>query len=416
MPKNSSASTSDSTISGANDRACANARVTLCGSASVRGSAEWIVPNTHDVYAPARSTRNSNPRENGASARAANGMSAAAIASPSATIMRIASAPGWQCEQTLTVAVRDHRRGRRRKLREPAPVIIDDLAVLRPSRIDPRVRADDEAVGEAFEQRAPLGCETAVGRDVVAVRKLTDEVRVLREVAGDRRRRRREARVRPDDANARIVGEQQPERRFVAVRVQPQAPLYGEHDDAAQPRRVRVAPEYVEFADAAPRDRPRELRLDQGVDRRVVEPRLPIRFGAIGPNEWDDAKRRRLRIRGGDERARAVVRATRRENRVHAARVQLAQHGRDRQCGGRLVVVMEVRIEDRQSIVGAHRQPDAQRDERRDGGSRSGDSHPRAAPATWLANAIPAHRGECRTASSVRTRRLVRRDGVDSAL
>src|SRR6266508_3252695 len=267
MPKNSSASTSDSTISGANDRACANARVTLCGSASVRGSAEWIVPNTHDVYAPARSTRNSNPRENGASARAANGMSAAAIASPSATIMRIASAPGWQCEQTLTVAVRDHRRGRRRKLREPAPVIIDDLAVLRPSRIDPRVRADDEAVGEAFEQRAPLGCETAVGRDVVAVRKLTDEVRVLREVAGDRRRRRREARVRPDDANARIVGE---------------------HDDAAQPRRVRVAPEYVEFADAAPRDRPRDLRLDQGVDRRVVEPRLPIRFGAIGPNEWDD--------------------------------------------------------------------------------------------------------------------------------
>src|SRR6266511_1218792 len=116
MPKNSSASTSDSTISGANDRACANARVTLCGSASVRVSAEWIVPNTHDVYAPARSTRNSNPRENGAS-------------------------------------VRDHRRRRRRKLCEPAPVIIDDLAVLHPSRVDPRVRADDEAVGEALEQR-----------------------------------------------------------------------------------------------------------------------------------------------------------------------------------------------------------------------------------------------------------------------
>jgi hypothetical protein len=57
--------------------------------------------------------------------------------------------------------------------------------------------------------------------------------------------------VRPDDLHARIVAEEDLERGFVAVRVQPEVTLDRERNDPLDPYATGIAAEDVKLADPA---------------------------------------------------------------------------------------------------------------------------------------------------------------------
>ena len=273
----------------------------------------------------------------------------------------------------------DLQRDIARQLREPPLVARHDLAVARPAFVDPRVRTQHEAVGMREKQRAPCRCELAVGGYVVAIGQLRHQVRIPREVPAKRFRRRGEPAVRPDDLHPRIVREKVDERRFVTMRVQPETAGHGERDDALHLFRVGIAAEDMEFTDAAPADVARQLFFDQRVDRGIVEPGIPVGGRAVGADERDHP-RRLLRTGAGrrGQRARAVVRPAGGENRSHVAVAEALHDVGDGVRGGRLLVVMEVSVEDRQrrgDAGGKRRDADQRRGRGGDERQQAGGAH-----------------------------------------
>ena len=172
--------------------------------------------------------------------------------------------------------------------------------------------------------------------------------------------------------------EERLERGLVAMRVQPQPARDGEVDDALDLARARVlGAEDVEFAYAAPVDAARQLLLDQRVDRGVAEPRAAVGAVAVRADERHHARRPRRRApRRVDERARAVVRARRREDRAHAVLAEQREDARERERLARLVVVVQVRVEDR-----PHRPCDCASGENATAGAIASASAPASSPA-----------------------------------
>ncbi len=155
----------------------------------------------------------------------------------------------------------------------------------------------------------------------------------------------------PDDLDSGVVPEQDLERRVVAVRMQPEPPLDGERDDPPHPRRVGIATEHVELSDATVADVTRELGLDQRIDLGIVEPRLAVGVVAVRADERHDPRSGAgVGLRRGHQRARAVVRTAGREDGDHATFPEQPEDIRDGMDEGCLVVVVQVRVEDRQQV------------------------------------------------------------------
>src|SRR5712671_5912545 len=94
------------------------------------------------------------------------------------------------------------------------------------------------------------------------------------------------------------------------MRMQPKVMLDREVEGLLDPRPRRRLAVDVEFADAAVIAAP-VFGLNQLPDRRIVEPGLDVRAGAIGTDERHDPQARRFRV---DELMRALVRTAGRQD------------------------------------------------------------------------------------------------------
>lgn len=227
---------------------------------------------------------------------------------------------------------------------EPAPVSGHQVGITFPSGVDPGVRAHHEALRMLAEKRRPAGREPALGHEVPTIGELPPERRVLAQQLVHAFQRRVEPRVRPDDPRLGVVREEDLQGLLVAVGVEDEPLGDGEVDDVLHDLGGGVPAEDVELADAAV-EAASLLGDDHLVDLRVVEPGAVVVAGAVDPDERHDPGAL-PRPCGLVQRAGAIVGAAVGEDRLDAVPAEELPHLVDGVTPDRVVVVMQVRVED----------------------------------------------------------------------
>src|SRR5262245_54392407 len=265
---------------------------------------------------------------------------------------RVASAHGLldlAAEQPLGIAVGDAFGLILGKLRKPAAVGLDDGVVAEPGLVDPGIGAEQKAIGMTSEEFAPLGRQlTTTLADAAAVGEFAHQLGICLQQLPHPPCRRRESGMRPDDLGAAIVGEQNQERGLVAMGKKIEITSGGKVDDLLDQRCLRGITVNVELADAA------EIAafvfgLDQVVDRGIGRPVLYVVARAIGADERHHPKPRSL---GVDELVGALVRTAVRQDAGDAVAPKNVKHAVEGIIGVRLLIVMEMRVEDFQCRLG----------------------------------------------------------------
>ena len=179
-------------------------------------------------------------------------------------------------------------------------------------------------------------------RDAAAIRQLAPHRRIFLQQFRDARRRNRKAGMRPDDLGARIVRKQNQQRFLVAMGVQIEVALNGEVDRLLDPGAGGGLAGEMEFADAAV-IAAFVFALDQIEDRRIVEPCLDVGAHPVGPDERHHPEARRFRL---DQLMRALVGTAGGEDTGDVVAAEQLQHLVERIERRRLLIVMQVRVED----------------------------------------------------------------------
>jgi len=172
-------------------------------------------------------------------------------------------------EETVTVSPGDLFRNGRRKLPQPFPEAVEVLRHPFPLRIDPGVRAHEEAVRMLEEKTAPGGNEDPSRRNVGAHGELHPEVRLGIQQLLYRLRRGVHPRVGPEDADPFRHAREIPDGLLVAMAVEENPVSGSKFHESPGHGVVHLFPAQMELSDS-PVDPPPEARWERDIAFRRI--------------------------------------------------------------------------------------------------------------------------------------------------